>query len=103
MGELDEGEAARVGAEVTGTGDAIAVFHEDGLFYALGDTCTHAQASLSEGWAEDGEVECPMHAGRFCLKTGQALGTPVTVDAVTYPVEVRDGAVWLVLDAGEGR
>lgn len=93
--DIGDGEALVVPAERTGTGGAIAVFHCDGEFYALDDTCTHAEASLAEGWIEDGEVECPMHSGRFCLKTGVALCMPATENARTHPVEVRGGELWL--------
>ncbi|MCC3281519.1 bifunctional 3-phenylpropionate/cinnamic acid dioxygenase ferredoxin subunit [Arthrobacter caoxuetaonis] len=94
--EIGEGEAVTVDARVAGTADDIAVFHsDDGNFYALNDTCTHEEASLSEGWIEDGEVECPVHSARFCLKTGQALCLPATVNAVAHRVEVVDGDVIL--------
>ena len=94
--EIDEGTAVKVDAEVAGTADDIAVFHsDDGSFYALNDTCTHEEASLSEGWIEDGEVECPVHSARFCLRTGEALCLPALVNAKTHRVEVRDGDVYL--------
>jgi 3-phenylpropionate/trans-cinnamate dioxygenase ferredoxin component len=94
---LADGDAVRIPREETGLGDAVAVFRDGAQFYALGDTCTHAKASLADGWAEDGEVECPVHGGRFCLRTGEALSPPVTVAAAVYPVEVREGRVWLLL------
>ncbi|MBD7995821.1 bifunctional 3-phenylpropionate/cinnamic acid dioxygenase ferredoxin subunit [Arthrobacter sp. Sa2CUA1] len=94
--EIDEGEAVTVDSQTAGTGDDIAVFHsDDGNFYALNDTCTHEEASLAEGWIEDGEVECPVHSARFCLKTGAAMCLPATVDAVAHRVEVIDGDVIL--------
>ena len=68
---------------------------DDGTVYALNDTCTHAVASLSDGWVEDGAVECPVHASRFCLRNGKVLGPPATVDTVAHRVEVRDGEVYL--------
>ncbi|MFF2675698.1 bifunctional 3-phenylpropionate/cinnamic acid dioxygenase ferredoxin subunit [Arthrobacter koreensis] len=94
--DIDEGEAITVDSTTTGTADDIAVFHShDGGFYALNDTCTHEEASLAEGWIEDGEVECPVHSARFCLKTGEALCLPATVNAVAHRVEVVDGDVIL--------
>ncbi|MFI6577844.1 bifunctional 3-phenylpropionate/cinnamic acid dioxygenase ferredoxin subunit [Nocardiopsis sp. NPDC050513] len=98
--DIEDGEALVVPADRTGTGDAIAVFHSDGEFHALDDTCTHAEASLAEGWIEDGQVECPMHSGRFCLRTGEALCMPATENARTHPVEVRDGEIWLLPRSG---
>ncbi|MBE2997524.1 bifunctional 3-phenylpropionate/cinnamic acid dioxygenase ferredoxin subunit [Nocardiopsis sp. HNM0947] len=93
--DIEDGEAVVVPAERTGTGDGIAVFHCDGEFYALDDTCTHAEASLADGWIEDGEVECPMHSGRFCLSTGEALCMPATENARTHKVEIGDDGLWL--------
>ncbi|MET8977086.1 bifunctional 3-phenylpropionate/cinnamic acid dioxygenase ferredoxin subunit [Streptomyces sp. NPDC004539] len=95
VGGIEEGEALRVPAEETGHGDAIAVFHDDGTYYALDDTCTHGQASLAEGWIENGEVECPLHSARFCLKSGEPQCMPATLAQRTHRVEVRDGGVWL--------
>ena len=93
--EIPSGEARLVGRAVVGTGDDIAVFNDEGRFHALDDTCTHALASLSEGWVEDGTVECPLHAARFSLTTGEALSLPAVTAARCHRVEVRDGRVWL--------
>lgn len=97
--DLDDGEAVRIPEEETGTKDAIVVFNDSGHFYALNDTCPHARASLSEGWVEDGQVECPMHGATFDLKTGAVLSPPATDDAVTHTVEIRHGAVWVLPEA----
>ncbi len=93
--EIADGGARLVPRDVVGTGDEIAVFNDEGDFYALDDTCTHALASLADGWVEDGTVECPLHAARFSLRTGAALSLPATKAARCHRVEVRDGAVWL--------
>jgi 3-phenylpropionate/trans-cinnamate dioxygenase ferredoxin subunit len=100
---LTDGGAVRLSAEETGTEDAVAVFNDDGRFYALNDTCTHAAASLSEGWVADGAVECPLHGGTFDLRTGAALSMPPTDDAVTHGVEVADGTVWLLAGTDSGQ
>lgn len=94
--DIDEGEAKLIPAEQNGTGADIAVFHaEDGNFYALDDTCTHETASLSDGWIEGTEVECPVHSAKFCLKSGTALCMPATIAARTHKIEVTDGEVML--------
>jgi 3-phenylpropionate/trans-cinnamate dioxygenase ferredoxin component len=95
VGEIAEGEARRIPAEQTGHSDAIAVFNDEGTYYALDDTCTHGQASLAEGWVEDGEVECMLHSARFDLKSGEALCMPAVLGVRPHRVEVRDGEVWL--------
>src|ERR1700737_4133614 len=62
---------------------------EDGNFYALNDTCTHEEFSLSEGELWDMDVECPQHGSRFNLVTGKVTGLPAVIPAKTYPVTVE--------------
>jgi 3-phenylpropionate/trans-cinnamate dioxygenase ferredoxin subunit len=95
LGDIPAGEALRVERERTGTTDAIAVFNDEGTYYALDDTCSHEEASLADGWIEDGQVECPLHSGRFCLKTGEVLSMPATKDARGHRVSIADGGVWV--------
>lgn len=91
--DLPPGEARRVD-----TSPAIAVFNLDGTFYALADLCSHGNASMSEGYLEDDcTVECPVHTARFCLKTGQALTQPATIDLATFAVDVEDGQIYVRL------
>ncbi|GAA3325267.1 non-heme iron oxygenase ferredoxin subunit [Paeniglutamicibacter sulfureus] len=93
---IDEGEAIVIPSEDNGTKEDIAVFHaEDGNFYAINDECTHETASLADGWIEGTEVECPVHAAKFCLKSGAALCLPATVGARTHKIEVKDGELLL--------
>lgn len=101
---LADGDAIRVPAGTAGTSDAVAVFNDGGRYYALDDTCPHAEASLSEGWIEDGLVECPLHQALFDLATGAVLSPPATRDATPRAVEVRDGGLWLsVSEAADER
>ncbi len=61
------------------TPEPISLFRDDdGTYYALDDTCSHEDASLAEGWIEAGEVECPLHATRFCLRDGKPMCLPAT-------------------------
>ena len=75
----------------------IAVFRIGDEVRAIGDRCSHAQASLSEGEIWDGEVECPRHGSPFDLVTGEPLGLPATSPVPVFPVEVRDGYVYLTV------
>jgi 3-phenylpropionate/trans-cinnamate dioxygenase ferredoxin subunit len=95
VGDIEEGEALKVPVEITGHGDAIAVFHDGGAYFALDDTCSHGRASLSEGWIEGGEVECPLHSARFCLKSGEPQCMPATLAQRTHRVEVCEDGIWL--------
>ena len=99
--DIPEGEGIAIDKTITGTADDIAVLRDhDGTVWALDNTCTHAEASLAEGWVEDGYVECPLHASKFCLKSGEVQGLPATRDVGTHRVQVRDGQVFLYPQAG---
>ena len=77
---LARGEAHRVDSS-----PPIAVFHtDDGELFAIDDTCTHQDASLADGWLEGDEIECPLHASRFSLRTGHAPTLPGQT-ARSYP------------------
>ncbi|MCX4091051.1 non-heme iron oxygenase ferredoxin subunit [Nocardia sp. alder85J] len=96
LDDIPVGEGIAVDPSVTGAADAIALLRDDdGVVYALDDTCPHEVASLAEGWVEGGYVECPMHASKFCLRTGAVQCLPATSDARPHRVEVRDGEVFL--------
>jgi nitrite reductase/ring-hydroxylating ferredoxin subunit len=71
----------------------LAVFHREGEFFVVADTCSHGEASLSEGTIVGESIECPWHAGRFCLRTGAAETFPAVIPIRAYRVSVRDGQV----------
>lgn len=93
--DLSDGQCTLLDAKTAGWTDDIAVFRDGDRVYAINDTCTHEEASLSEGRLEDGVIECPQHQSRFDLQTGKVLAPPATVDTVAHLVDVRDGDVWL--------
>lgn len=77
----------------------IAVFRIGEEVFAIGDRCSHAEASLSEGEVWDCTVECPRHGSEFDLRTGQALSLPATRPVPVYPVSIEDdGSVYLTLE-----
>ena len=77
----------------------IGLYRLDDRFYAIDDTCTHMRARLSNGFISGHFVECPVHFGKFDIKTGKASSAPCTVDVATYPVKVEAGQVYIELDA----
>lgn len=77
-------------------GDAVAVFRVGDAVHAIADRCSHAEASLCEGEVFEGEVECPRHGAAFDVVTGEALTLPATHGVRVYPVEVRDGDVFVL-------
>ena len=92
LSDIPAGEGVRF-AEVT---PPIAIFHtEDGEVFAIDDTCTHQDASLADGWLEGCEVECPLHASRFDLRTGAVDAPPAKVGVRAHAVTVTDGEIWL--------
>lgn len=82
-------------------GISIAIYRIKGEFYATQDTCTHAQASLSEGVVVDDVIECPIHQGRFCIRTGEIRGGPVSVGLRTFATKVENGRVFVRTRTGE--
>ena len=71
-------------------GVEIALANVGGQFYAFMNMCSHEDASLHFGWlhAETCEVECPLHEGRFDIRSGAATGDPATIPVKTYAVRV---------------
>ncbi|MGJ3509961.1 non-heme iron oxygenase ferredoxin subunit [Enemella sp. A6] len=94
LSELPEDEVLVVDADDAGTEDDIAVFHSDGV-WAMTDLCSHGAAKLSEGWIENGLVECPLHGSEFCLRSGKPQTLPANVPVDTHRVEVRGDELWL--------
>ncbi|HVL91823.1 MAG TPA: non-heme iron oxygenase ferredoxin subunit [Acidimicrobiales bacterium] len=86
--ELAPGEARRF--EVDGHRVAVVRIGDD--FYALGDRCSHADFSLSEGevLADDLEIECWKHGSTFSLTTGEPQSLPAVKPVPVYAVR-RDG------------
>ena len=69
----------------------------EGDIYALEDRCSHQDYPLSAGELDDGELECTFHGARFDVCTGRATQLPAVVPVRTFPVEVRDGEVFIRL------
>jgi 3-phenylpropionate/trans-cinnamate dioxygenase ferredoxin component len=91
LDDIESGTARRFDIN----GRRIAVIRIGDDVYALGDTCTHADFSLSEGEVDPEErtVECWKHGSLFDLATGDALTLPATRPTPVYEVVVEDGEV----------
>src|SRR5262245_35515830 len=84
------------GVPVEVGGKLIAVFNLGGSFYAIDNECPHKGASLADGALLETRIVCPMHRWQFDLKTGQNPINP-ELRVRRYPVEVREGDVWVAL------
>lgn len=82
-----------IGVDVNGRD--IALYRTDEGIFASDNRCSHGNARLSDGFLEDGEIECPLHQGRFCIKTGNAMCSPLTEGVTIYPVQIEGEKVYL--------
>ncbi len=92
LAELEPGTAKKV---VLG-GIAIAVVRDSaGDVHALGDTCTHGDISLSEGFVEDETLECWAHGSAFGLSDGKPRNLPAYEPVPVFAVEIVDGDIYV--------
>lgn len=71
----------------------------DDEVYATNNVCSHAFALLSDGWLEEGLVECPLHGAQFDVTTGAPVMGPADCPINTYQTRERDGQVEVLLRA----
>ena len=85
LSELEPDTAHRVVLD----GIPIAVVLDSaGEVHAIGDTCTHGDISLSEGFVEGDTLECWAHGSAFSLRTGKPLNLPAYEPVPVYGVEI---------------
>jgi 3-phenylpropionate/trans-cinnamate dioxygenase ferredoxin subunit len=89
------------GTRVDVAGHRVAVFRIEDDLYAIGDLCSHAEASLAEGELFDDEVECPRHGSEFNIKTGEPGSLPATRSVGTYEIKVENETVMIRLEPQE--
>ena len=80
-----------VAIEVDGV--AVCLTRVGNEVFAVEDTCTHSEASLSEGEVSGTKIECWLHGAEFDLRTGEALTPPATSPLKTFNVEVNGNQV----------
>ena len=73
----------------------MAVFNIGGEFHCLDDTCSHAEASLSEGDLDPDRcaIECPLHGSAFDLRTGEPLSLPAVEPVRVHAIDTSDGVI----------
>ena len=77
---------AVLGVDVDGS--RVALYRLANEVFATAGICTHAMALLSDGFVEDGNIECPLHQSQFDIRSGKALCAPATEDLRTYAVKL---------------
>ena len=80
---------------VTVDGQDVALARHGDEVLAIEDMCSHANVALSEGDIEDCTVECWLHGSCFDLRTGKPTHLPATEPVAIFPVDVRDGDVYV--------
>ncbi|MBG6238014.1 3-phenylpropionate/trans-cinnamate dioxygenase ferredoxin subunit [Mycetocola sp. CAN_C7] len=92
LGDLKLNEAKRV---VVGGKPIALVLDSNNEIHAIGDTCTHGDISLSEGFVEGDTLECWAHGSQFSLLTGKPQSLPAYEPVPVYIVELADGDVYI--------
>jgi 3-phenylpropionate/trans-cinnamate dioxygenase ferredoxin component len=95
VSDVEQGTAKRFDVE----GLRLCVVRIGDQFYAIGDECSHADYSLSEGdvWVDECEIECPKHGSTFALDTGEPQTLPATRPVPVYAVRVDGDEVKVTL------
>lgn len=94
MCALDDIDSGGV-RKVTVDGREVALVRIEDNVYAIGDRCSHADVSLSEGEVlrDTKELECPKHGSTFSLETGVPSTLPATQPVPVFSARVEDGRV----------
>lgn len=93
--EIAPGESRRIDLDKS---PPIAIYNLRGEYFATDDTCTHGEASLSEGDIAGDEIICPFHLGAFDIRTGAAVMAPCSEPLRTYRVRVDDETLYVEID-----
>ena len=89
LASLQEGKPLRMEKD----GESICVVRIGDEVFAIGDTCSHSDASLSEGDINDFKIECWLHGAEFDLRSGEALTPPAVAPVKKYSVHVDGDSV----------
>jgi 3-phenylpropionate/trans-cinnamate dioxygenase ferredoxin subunit len=88
--DLETDSALRV---VVGSTAVAVVKDANGDIFAIGDTCTHGDISLAEGFVEEDALECWAHGSKFSLRSGRPLTLPAYQPVPVFAVTVQGGDV----------
>ena len=89
-----EGDVAEDGVlAVNAADEELALFKLGGEVFALVDRCSHGAARLSDGYIEDGCVECPLHQGLVDIRSGEPRAEPIVAAIRRFPARIRNGRI----------
>jgi 3-phenylpropionate/trans-cinnamate dioxygenase ferredoxin subunit len=89
LATLTEGKPLRIEKN----GESICLTRVGSEVFAISDTCSHSEASLSEGDIEGFKIECWLHGAEFDVRTGEALTPPAVAPVKSYPVTIDGDSV----------
>jgi naphthalene 1,2-dioxygenase ferredoxin component len=92
VGSLDELASGTLLPSMLGD-EEIVLCRVGNEVFALQNWCTHADARLSEGSLHGYALQCPLHEGRFDIRSGRALCAPVETDVRAYPIRIVDNDI----------
>jgi glycine betaine catabolism B len=81
--------------EVQVDGESICIVNVEGKYYAIGNICTHEGGPLADGTLEGYEVECPWHASKFDVRTGEVREPPASEPEPVYQIKVDGNRILL--------
>lgn len=97
LSEIPDDEPLQVNLD----GHLIALYQVGGNYYATQDTCTHAKASLTEGFLDGDCIECPLHEARFHIPTGKLLSGPACDPLRVFSTKIDADVLWLKMEEQE--
>ena len=91
VSELPNGE--RLFVDINDT--PVVIFNIAGGIFAISDVCSHDDGPVGDGDLEGFNIVCPRHGAEFDVRTGKVMSMPAVVDIPAYPVQVREGMIYL--------
>lgn len=92
--ELAEGAMIAVSVP----GKRLIVYRTAIGYFATDRRCTHQGADLLRGYFDRDIIECPVHQGRFSVRTGAPLNAPACIQLKTYPAKIMNDDICVQIE-----